>query len=94
MRHRNEAILMKTKNDNEWAVLLEKSLRSREKRPDGSGWSTRDEMQGITGLGSSACKEFLRRAVSTGSVEMFRGTQMADGKLANQAWYRIKKGKK
>jgi hypothetical protein len=85
---------MKPKKDNDWAVLLEQSLRSREKRPDGHDWSTRDEMQGITKLGSSACKEFLRRAVSIGAVEMFRGTQMVDGKLANQTWYRIKKGAK
>lgn len=85
---------MKTQKDNEWAALLEQSLRSREKRPNGQGWSTRDEMQGITKLGSSACKDFLRRAVSIGAVEMFRGTQMLDGKLANQTWYRIKKGAK
>ncbi len=82
---------MKTKKDSEWAELLQETLKSRENSPSGPGWKTAGETQTMLGLGSTATKSFLRKVIAEGRAEMFRGTQLSNGNLVNQTWYRIKK---
>lgn len=85
---------MKSKPTNEWAELLQKALRTREKLPPGDGWSTREDIQEVMNFKRSSAMGSLRALSSTGVVEKFSGTQLKDGKLKVQTWYRIKRGKK
>lgn len=85
---------MKPKKENEWADLLGSLLKSRENTPKGPGWSTARDLAKDLELTEHAMKRRLARLSSEGLVEIFKGTSVFNGRISNQVWYRIKKGKK
>lgn len=79
-----------SKNIDAWAQLLAESLRSREMRPPGDGWKTFAEVQEYFGTSRKKTYQLLAAGKNCGTVEMFEGRILRDGKLIRHTWYLAK----
>lgn len=78
--------------DGSWAALLREHLQERGKRPTGQGWKTMKEICAENNLSNYAAIKFVKRMISIGKIETFRGCEAKDKSSAAylQIWYRVK----
>lgn len=84
---------MKSKPTNSWASLLSQEILSRELRPKGKEWSTAEQIAENEGIAIHCAKRRISSLLRAGKLEMFRGTEVRNGRLNNQVWYKIKGAK-
>lgn len=70
---------------NSFSALLAKKD---EKRPEGSGWKSLDELVKLYGHNRTNVAAKLGRGVSAGIIERFIGKTVREGRLQTTSWYR------
>lgn len=74
----------KSKATDLWASFQKALTQKPEKRPQGTGWMTLEELMAKFKKGEGAVRAALRMT----KTERFRGYISRNGKLSQQVWYR------
>lgn len=73
----------------EWAQLFQQAVINRERKPQGKGWFTFEQIKEVLKTGRNSTYDFLARELKRGTVERFPGTEDdGEGRLVRRTYYR------
>jgi hypothetical protein len=72
-----------------WTALIQSEMKKETRSPVGDGWKTSVQLRKEFPVGRVQNQRRLSTLVSSGAVEVFRGTaRNASGSVSQQVWYR------
>jgi hypothetical protein len=77
-------------SDKLWAQHFSETICNRENKPTGEGWRTLKQLRAMLNCSDTTANRYIRKAKQSGSIDYFNGTQIINGKLCKQVWYRPK----
>ena len=80
----------RTAHDRLWADCFQRLLQVKSRQPIGEGWRTTADILKELKICRGNFYKMVRVEVSAGRMECFRGTEVMDGRVRPQVWYRPK----